>query len=103
MTVCAAVRHTDRSETSPARRVTAILYLNPGWEPASHGGQLCLYSAGGQGTASSAAVPGGFAAGEPAVVVAPLSSRLVVFESGIPHEVLPAHACRCTCLPAFLT
>ncbi|EIE25897.1 hypothetical protein COCSUDRAFT_60908 [Coccomyxa subellipsoidea C-169] len=37
----------------------------------------------------------GYAAGEPAVVVAPMANRLVVFESNIAHEVLPAHEARC--------
>jgi hypothetical protein len=33
----------------------------------------------------------GFLSGEPAVVIAPLGGRLVVFESHLEHEVLPAH------------
>ncbi|CAI7768170.1 unnamed protein product, partial [Closterium sp. NIES-54] len=36
-------RHTDRSPSSPHRRVTALYYLNPAWDPASMGGNLRLY------------------------------------------------------------
>ena len=52
----------------------------------------------------------GWAAGEPATCVAPLGARLVVFESTIEHEVLPAHApryrgvccvLRAACLPGL--
>ena len=94
----AAVRHTDRSGSAAARRVTAILYLNPDWDPTSHGGRLCLYHTAprwGEAAAGRPAGPEGYGQGETAVVVAPLGNRVVAFESGVPHEVLPAHADRC--------
>ncbi|KAI8476494.1 MAG: GlcNAc-domain-containing protein [Monoraphidium minutum] len=51
------------------------------------GGQLALYNF------TPPAGPG-LAGGEPALLVAPLSGRLLVFESGQEHEVLPAHRVR---------
>jgi SM-20-related protein len=60
----------------PRRRLTAILYLNPGWEPA-HGGELRLH------------LPGEVRD------VAPALDRLVVFLSErVEHEVRPVHAPR---------
>jgi SM-20-related protein len=72
------VRHRDAFPGAGGdnRRLTAILYLNPDWEPA-HGGQLRLHTG---------AVP---------VDVEPVSDRLVVFLSErLEHEVLPAQAPR---------
>jgi hypothetical protein len=37
----------------------------------------------------------GWMAGEPALVVAPLAGRLLLFDSGLDHEVLPSHSHRC--------
>jgi Rps23 Pro-64 3,4-dihydroxylase Tpa1-like proline 4-hydroxylase len=95
------VRHTDRSDSCPGRTLTAILYLNPNWEPVHWGGELCLYPASPrwphaapwQGVMSARQ---GYRRGEPALMVAPLENRLVVFESGIAHEVLPVGAVRCS-------
>ena len=70
------VRHVDAFPGQSNRRVTAIYYVNPDWEPA-HGGLLRLHLE------------------EGAVDVAPTLDRLVVFLSErVPHEVLPAHAPR---------
>ena len=72
------VRHRDAfpGAAGDNRRLTAILYLNPAWEP-SHGGQLRLHTA------------------EGPVDVAPMLDSLVVFLSErLEHEVLPAHAPR---------
>ncbi|MBX7100601.1 MAG: 2OG-Fe(II) oxygenase [Myxococcaceae bacterium] len=64
--------HRDTFRADEARRITAIAYLNPGWEPA-HGGALRLHLDGG------------------AVDVAPRAGTLVVFRSHLVlHEVLPA-------------
>ena len=53
------------------RRMTAILYLNPGWEPC-HGGRLRLWKPGGE-----------------AEDVAPRGGRLLLFLSGcVEHQVL---------------
>ena len=41
------MRHTDRSDSSPQRRVTALYYLNPDWDEGEMGGQLRLYLRGG--------------------------------------------------------
>jgi SM-20-related protein len=69
------VRHRDAFPGRDNRRVTAIAYLNDGWQPA-HGGQLRLHV-------------------EPPLDVEPVLDRLVVFLSErIEHEVLPAHAPR---------
>jgi SM-20-related protein len=71
-------RHRDafRDAVGPARRVTALLYLNPDWAP-GHGGELRLH------------VPGG------PVDVAPRLDRLVVFLSErVEHEVLPTRTPR---------
>lgn len=55
--------HFDSDEALDGRRVTAIMYLNPAWEP-HHGGQLRLYP---------------FPA--PPVDVEPLHDRLVLFSA----------------------
>lgn len=70
-------RHRDAFPGDDNRRLTAIVYLNPGWRP-EHGGQLRLYTP------------------EP-VDVEPLADRLVVFLSErLEHEVLTSHADRYT-------
>lgn len=70
------VRHRDRSPSSPHRTVTVLCYLNPDWTP-DDGGQLRLFPK----TGGSIDVP-------------PLGGHVVLFESGMEHEVLPAHAKR---------
>jgi SM-20-related protein len=68
-------RHVDAPPGHLIRRVTAIVYLNPGWKP-EHGGQLRLYV-------------------DPVKDVDPVLDRLVVFLSEkVPHEVLPSFAPR---------
>jgi SM-20-related protein len=71
------VRHRDAFAGAGAnRRLTAITYLNPGWEPA-HGGCLRLYL------------------GEGTLDVEPRLDTLVVFlAERVEHEVLPAFAPR---------
>ena len=70
------LRHRDAFSGQSNRRVTAIYYANPDWQP-EHGGQLRLYL--GSGTRE----------------VEPTLDRLVVFLSEqLEHEVLPAHAPR---------
>jgi hypothetical protein len=61
------------------------------------GGQLALYSAIHSSCSSSSSIPdtcgaepAGYLAGEPALLVAPLAGRLLVFDARLPHEVLPA-------------
>ena len=69
------VKHRDAARSGDARRVTAIVYLNPKWEP-GHGGLLHLHT-------------------EPPVDIAPKLGHLVVFLAGkIEHEVLPSWARR---------
>lgn len=66
-------RHLDRFRDDDARVISAVLYLNEGWD-ADDGGQLRLY-------------PDGRAA----VDVQPEAGTLVLFRSAdLPHEVLPA-------------
>jgi SM-20-related protein len=70
------VRHRDAFPGQSNRRVTAIYYANPDWQPA-HGGRLRLYLE------------------DRALEVEPTLDRLVVFLSErLEHEVLPAHAPR---------
>ncbi|MDR2307666.1 MAG: 2OG-Fe(II) oxygenase [Paucimonas sp.] len=66
-------RHLDRFRDDDRRMVSAVLYLNEGWQP-EDGGQLRMFLA--EGVEHD---------------VQPLSGSLVVFLSGeVPHEVLPA-------------
>ncbi len=68
-------RHLDAFPGDDNRRVTAIVYLNPGWSPAD-GGLLRLH-------------------GATPHEVAPVLDRLVVFRSAlVEHEVLAASAPR---------
>jgi len=70
------VRHRDAFPGQSNRRVTAIYYANPDWQP-EHGGLLRLHLEDGP------------------LDVAPRLDRLVVFLSErLEHEVLPAHAPR---------
>lgn len=65
------VRHVDSFAGQAARRVTAIVYLNPDWQPA-HGGDLAAWTPEGE------------------VRIEPLLDRLVLFLSDrLPHAVLP--------------
>ncbi|KAK9805616.1 hypothetical protein WJX72_007982 [[Myrmecia] bisecta] len=65
--------HYDSDEQLDGRKVTAIMYLNPDWEP-SHGGQLRLYP-----------FPG------PPVDVAPVNDRLLLFSAcRMLHRVMPS-------------
>ncbi|EIE23118.1 hypothetical protein COCSUDRAFT_29112 [Coccomyxa subellipsoidea C-169] len=77
--------HYDSDESVDARRVTAILYLNPGWEPA-HGGELQL-----------------FPWPRPPVTIPPLDNRLVIFSTcRMLHRVLPSLAER-FCLTTWMS
>ncbi len=72
----AYARHRDAFRVDPRRRLTAILYLNPGWTP-DDGGLLRVFEPEGPRE------------------VAPVGGRLVVFLSErLEHEVLPARAVR---------
>ena len=66
-------RHLDRFRDDDRRMVSAVLYLNEGWQP-EDGGQLRMFLA--DGVEHD---------------VEPVAGCLVVFLSGeVPHEVLPA-------------
>lgn len=68
-------RHRDAFPGHDIRRITAIVYLNPDWQP-EHGGQLRLHT-------------------EPLVDVEPRLDRLVCFLSEkVDHEVMPSFAQR---------
>lgn len=70
-------RHRDQHRGSGSRLVTAILYLNPGWQPGD-GGELRVHPE-----------------DAPSVDHAPLHGRLVVFRSDeLEHEVLPSRRVR---------
>jgi len=68
-------RHLDSFPGADNRRMTAIVYLNPGWQP-EHGGRLKLFV-------------------EPEQQLDPTLDTFVVFRSElIEHEVLPSYADR---------
>lgn len=69
-------KHRDAFRDSDARKITVILYLNPDWK-AGDGGELMLY------------LPD-----RDPLTVTPLGGRLLIFESGLEHEVLPSHTNR---------
>ncbi|KAL0054937.1 hypothetical protein WJX82_004792 [Trebouxia sp. C0006] len=87
------VRHADASDSSPARSLTAIYYLNPDWDSKLNGGQLCLYHkpTGDQGQACG---DQGQACRDQATLVAPAGDTLVIFDSHMEHEVFPSFADR---------
>lgn len=67
-------KHVDRFRDDDRRMVSAVIYLNEGWQ-AEHGGQLRMTLK-----------------GDVEHDVQPIGGCLVVFLSGdVPHEVLPAH------------
>lgn len=75
-------RHLDVFHRQQSRKLSAICYLNSGWEEAD-GGALKLYLP----------QPGG----ETVVKVEPVAGRLMLFEShAIEHEVEVAHRERCS-------
>ena len=73
------VRHSDVSPAVARRRVTAIVYLNPGWRD-EHAGHLVLH-----GVSSSAND----------VTIAPPGGRVVLFRSHIEHAVAATSRERC--------
>lgn len=69
--------HLDRFRDDDSRSVTAVLYLNPDWQP-EHGGVLRLYLE-----------------DDRSRDIAPEAGTLVVFMAGdFPHEVLPTQVDR---------
>ncbi|KAI9322788.1 hypothetical protein BX666DRAFT_1898466 [Dichotomocladium elegans] len=75
---------TDDPEDTHQRRITAILYLNPGWTP-GHGGELKIYGRTSPNGVTDAADR----------TVDPLLGKLVIFLSGVvDHAVLPANTQR---------
>lgn len=73
-------KHLDQHRGRNFRKISVVLYLNPGWNKVD-GGELCLF----QPT-------------DPNIEIArfaPVDARLAVFVSGLmPHEVLPCRATR---------
>jgi SM-20-related protein len=65
-------RHSDQFRHDDSRVVSVVVYLNDTWRSAQ-GGALCLHPQ-----------------REATVHVAPAGRRIVVFRSGMIHEVLPA-------------
>ena len=64
-------------------------------DPSTHSARPGAAAGGISSTAGSdAPPPPGHLAGEPALLVAPTGGRLLVFDSRLPHEVLPAHRTR---------
>jgi hypothetical protein len=109
------VRHADNNAgggtgAGAARRATAVLYLPGGaceddddggsWDASRDGGELALYLPGvylggsGGGSENKNNGSNGAAPAEPALRVAPLAGRLVLFDSAVEHEVLPVTARR---------
>lgn len=72
-------KHRDAFRGKPGRKLSSVLYLNPGWD-SSQGGELVLYDELGE---------------EEVLRVAPEYGKLILFLSeDFPHEVLPALAPR---------
>jgi len=72
-------RHLDAFQGEANRRVSTVLYLNPGWQP-DEGGELVIYTD---------------AADRTGIRVTPAFATLVCFLSErYPHEVLPAKRTR---------
>ena len=68
-------KHRDAFRGNPGRKLSTVLYLNPGWDPVA-GGELVLYDEAGA---------------DQLIRVAPECGKLVLFLSeDFPHEVLPA-------------
>jgi len=67
-------RHVDAFRSDENRRVSIVLYLNFDWRP-EHDGRLLLYPENNKGGS---------------VEILPKVGRLVLFESVLEHEVLPA-------------
>ena len=71
-------RHLDQFRSDSRRKLSVICYLNTDWKE-TDGGQLAVYLPGANGTS------------EQQIIIQPVASRLVCFESGrLEHEVLPA-------------
>ena len=72
-------KHRDAFRGNPGRKLSTVLYLNPGWDVVD-GGELVLYDEAGE---------------EKLICVAPECGKLVLFLSeDFPHEVLPATQAR---------
>ena len=89
------VRHSDVSAVMSHRRVTAIFYLNPDWEP-SHGGELVLYPFADSASTTADPAAAVWSTTQPVddqgnVVVAPRLGRLLLFDSHVEHEVCVTH------------
>eukprot|EP00192_Tetraselmis_astigmatica_P008377 CAMPEP_0117655384 /NCGR_PEP_ID=MMETSP0804-20121206/4251_1 /TAXON_ID=1074897 /ORGANISM="Tetraselmis astigmatica, Strain CCMP880" /LENGTH=688 /DNA_ID=CAMNT_0005461733 /DNA_START=303 /DNA_END=2368 /DNA_ORIENTATION=- len=84
------VRHRDRSDSVPLRRLTVIMYLNPEWDSQVDGGQLAVYCP----TYRAGASNNGTDLAEEALVIPPIGGTLVAFDSSLAHEVLPSFAPR---------
>ena len=68
-------KHRDAFRGNPGRKLSTVLYLNPGWDPVA-GGELVLYDEAGA---------------DQLIRVAPECGKLALFLSeDFPHEVLPA-------------
>ncbi len=77
-------RHSDRFQHIAHRVISAVLYLNPHWQP-EDGGQLVIYTPDGDQH-----------------VVSPLGGSLVLFRSELEHEVLPTTCTRYSITGWFL-
>mmetsp|Transcript_95782 Transcript_95782/g.166413 ORF Transcript_95782/g.166413 Transcript_95782/m.166413 type:complete len:355 (-) Transcript_95782:186-1250(-) len=81
--------HVDNSPVTPnGRRLTAVLYLNEGWDAEAHGGELRIFE-------PQPADPD-VKSVKPICDVSPLAGRLILFwsDTRVPHAVLPAQAHR---------
>ena len=70
-------KHVDRFVNDDRRSFSIVLYLTENWQMGD-GGELVIYSDVGM------------------IDLAPISGRLVVFTSDLPHEVLPSNTLRLT-------
>lgn len=77
-------KHVDTFKNTDARVVSSVLYLNTHWK-ADDGGELGIYP-------PTLSDPGPLRTGpekKDAIKIEPFAGRLVLFESTLPHEVLP--------------
>jgi hypothetical protein len=91
------VKHVDNNDgRKSGRRITCIVYANPGWQP-GNGGELRLHVPHGSGVGGEAGVAGSARLDALGTDVPPKANRLVLFwsDARVPHEVLP------TCVDRF--
>ncbi|WMJ75182.1 2OG-Fe(II) oxygenase [Cytophagaceae bacterium ABcell3] len=81
-------RHSDQFKNDGGRKISAVFYLNEQWEE-KDGGHLTIYLPKDNGR-------------EEVITVTPNGGTLVIFDSSLEHEVMPANRERCSITGWFL-